>query len=103
MSSTDHEKLMARILAEVTDALPRAVWNKIVPADPEIAKYQTRTFQGHAGNWRIVVVDFDIEDQGFPPGSRGYDGAATDLHTVIHLPRDLAEHAFKLAEKNHGT
>lgn len=102
MSSTDPEKFTAQILAEITDALPRAVWDEIVSDDLEIAKYQARTFRGHVDNWRLVVIDFDIEDQGFPPGSRGYDGAATGGNTVIHLPRALAERAFKLAAKNHG-
>jgi hypothetical protein len=45
-----------------------------------------------SGEFRVVVVSFEVE------GSRGYDGAATRVNTVIHLTRELAEKAFKIAE-----
>jgi len=55
---------------------------------------------------KFEIFEFDIEDQGFPPGSMGYDGAVTSKDLggiggalIVHLPRALAEKAFKAAEK----
>lgn len=64
---------------------------------PKEAK--AKAFMGSADGWVFNVVAFSIEDQGFPPGSRGYDGTGTKQTTILRLPRPLAEKAFKLAEK----
>lgn len=58
-------------------------------------------FLAHTKNWNFVVVEFSIEDQGFPPGSKDYDGTAVRGSTIMHLTRELAELAFKKA-KEHG-
>ena len=51
-------------------------------------------------NWNFVVAEFGIEEQGFPPGSKGYDGTAHKAGTIIHLTRELAELAFKKADRH---
>ena len=51
--------------------------------------YTGRTESG----WSLLVVSFGIEDQGFPSGSRGYDGTAWRDGAVVHLSRELAEKA----------
>ena len=51
-------------------------------------------------NWNFVVVEFGIEDQGFPPGSKGYDGTAVRGSTIMRLTRELAEFAFKKAKEH---
>jgi len=64
-----------------------------------------KSILAHTHTWNYVLVEFDIEDQGFPPGSKGYDGTAFKAGTVVHLPRELAELAFKKAkeqEKKNG-
>jgi hypothetical protein len=49
----------------------------------------------------FVVASFCIEKQGFPTGSRGYDGTVMNPKelAVIRLPRDLAEKLCKDAER----
>lgn len=69
-------------------------WEKIAPP-PEVG--DSRCFTGTAGSWRFVLVDFEIESQGFPKGSRGYDGTAVSGTMVIRLPRDIAREGFERA------
>jgi len=59
---------------------------------------------GKTKNMTFVLVEFDIESQGFPPGSKGYDGTASDpkSEAIMRLPRPLAERAFKRARKQLG-
>ena len=72
-------------------------WERMEIADSETAI----GFCGKYSSWRIIVTEFDTEDQGFPPGSKAYDGAVNDVEKgmVIRLPRELAEKAFKIALK----
>lgn len=56
-----------------------------------------RGWMGSAAGWVIAVFDFDIEPQGFPKGSRGYDGSARKENTVYRLTRGQAERAVKRA------
>lgn len=62
----------------------------------------TQAYTGQAEGWTFQVVAFPIEDQGFPPGSRGFDGTGTitlgGRGTLLRLTRPLAEKAVKLAE-----
>lgn len=59
-------------------------------------------YTGAANGWRFIVVAFSTEDQGFPPGSLGFDGTGTTKlggkPTILRLTRELAEKAFRLAE-----
>lgn len=86
---------MKEVLAEAEAALAAVQnWTQdIRGAGPEVRAYKTRAFIGSAGGWNFVIVDFDIEDQGFPPGTRGYDGVARHdgNGVVLHLPRELAQ------------
>jgi hypothetical protein len=93
---------MASILQEADNALLAVQnWqNVLMPEAPPNLK--PRAYKGSANGWTFLVVSFSIEDQGFPKGSRGYDGTGTRSAmgmpvTVMHLPRDLAEKAVKLA------
>lgn len=64
---------------------------------------QSDLYTGSADGWFFTVCDFDIEDQGFPKGSRGYDGAGRSDGTVLHLTRELAQRAFeKAVEQSRG-
>jgi hypothetical protein len=62
---------------------------------------EARCYQGRTERWQISVVAFDIEPQGFPKGSLGYDGAASSMSEglVLRLTREQAERAFKKATK----
>ena len=51
----------------------------------DVAQYDPVTFIGEGGGWRIVVVSFSIEDQGFPKGTRGYDGTAKSSCAVVKI------------------
>jgi len=55
--------------------------------DPE-NKHDARGFIGTVDDLRMVIVSFDIEDQGFPPGYRGHDGTVMDGSTILRLTRD---------------
>lgn len=62
----------------------------------------SQAYTGQAHGWTFQIVAFSIEDQGFPPGSRGFDGTGTIVlggkGTLLRLTRVLAEKAVKLAE-----
>jgi hypothetical protein len=67
------------------------------------APHGSQGYTGSANGWDFIVMAFSIEDQGFPPGSRGFDGAGTIVHgvgagTIMRLTRELAEKAYRLAE-----
>lgn len=49
-------------------------------------------FSGIAPGFMVTAAEFDISDQGFPVGSRGYEGVVSfpAENTIIRLPRDLA-------------
>lgn len=59
-------------------------------------------YVGSGGEWTITVARFSIEDQGFPPGSVGYDGALRKGTTIVHMTREVAERLFKRAEREHN-
>jgi hypothetical protein len=62
--------------------------------------YNTKCYIGTVSKSRFLVASFDIEDQGFPPGSRGYDGSHTKRNTITRLTREQAERLCKDAESN---
>jgi hypothetical protein len=90
---------LRRLLVEIERVLPAVTWEPLDRADPihKPTDPTMVTYQGVTEGWGFSVVSFDIEPQGFPPGSRGYDGAGVHDGTVIRLTRELAERAFKLA------
>jgi hypothetical protein len=89
---------MVEMLKEIEEDLPSVKWNQQKPLKaPQAAVFYTGKSKG---GWDLLAISFDIEDQGFPPGSKGSDGSATKEGTVMHLTRELAERAFKLAEKH---
>jgi hypothetical protein len=88
-----HKEEMEDALRRASAAIEEATWSPLPDAPPG-----GRAFLGLTPNWRFTVMDFDIEPQGFPAGSRGYDGAGVEqMMNVLHLTRELAEKAFKLA------
>ncbi len=90
---------MKMLLEQVEKALPLVKWEKTDGPTEHEAKF----FQGMAEGWSFTITSFDIAYQGFPEGSRGYDGAGTSGKAIMRLTRELAEKAFKLAEEQHGT
>lgn len=97
MKNDSKRQQMMDYLKEVESVLP-----KITNWKPEMRDdmpAHARAFTGSAEGWKVVVVDFDISDQGFPPGTRGYDGAAHNFveGVVLHLSRELAEKALQFA------
>ena len=68
MSDDKEFRIMAELLEEVESILPKVDnWLPHIRSDlPEDA----RAFVGSYDGWKLVIVDFDIENQGFPPGSR---------------------------------
>jgi len=57
----------------VDEAIEKAEWVRIKndPGSVNAEFYQGAT----KGGWVLNAAVFDIEDQGFPKGTRGYDGA----------------------------
>ncbi len=91
---------MQLILDEIEALLPEVNWTRDAKdQEPEAKMHDARFFTGEAGGWKLVITDFDITDQGFAPGSRGYDGAGNNLSKgiVIHFTRELAAKAIALA------
>lgn len=72
-------------------------WKPLTSAPPG-----SQAYTGQADGWTFNIVAFSIEDQGFPKGSRGFDGSGTIVlggrGTMLRLTRELAEKAVKLAE-----
>lgn len=92
---------MRDILSEIERVLPSVTWRSISIEDTGIdIRTKPVGYAGTIGDWRFVAVSFGIEDQGFPKGTRGYDGAATKSGVVCRFTREIAERAFKLAQGN---
>lgn len=92
---------MAEVLIDANQALDKVTnWKRdIREMDSEVTAYKMRAFVGTADGWHFVITDFSIEDQGFPEGSRGVDGAANNHEKVLvlHLTRELAQKGLNLA------
>jgi hypothetical protein len=86
-------------LEAIEKALPAVKWEKTDGPPDHDGKY----FQGMADGWSFTVVSFETESQGFPPGSRGYDGAAASGKAIVRLTRELAEKAYNLAVQQCGS
>lgn len=98
MSSQDNQMQMIW-LAEIETDLPIAKWTLIDGPTRETNITGVLVYEGSTSRWRFTVCSFNIESQSFPPGSRGYDGAAVKPGVVLHLTRELAAQAVILAEK----
>ena len=82
-------------LKEIVEAAKHAKWESApVPDDTT----SSQAYVAETETWRITVVSFDIEPQGFPKGSRGHDGAAAGDGMLIRLPREVAEQVFEIAK-----
>ena len=86
--------MFEKMLREIDEDMREAKWESKEAPDGLDAK----AYKGTSSRWEFVVVDFSIEDQGFPKGSRGYDGVARLGEVILHLPREVAEAAFRFAE-----
>jgi hypothetical protein len=86
---TDSIELMAIWMAELEKLIAAGGIEWMEEIDHEDARF----FIGKKDDWAILVVPFSIEDQGFPVGSRGYDGTATNRAegVVMRLTRGQAE------------
>lgn len=77
-------------------------WERVPPEAsgmPDAKGYQVRNHQG----WTVVVFQFSIEDQGFPPGSVGYDGAVRFESTIVHCTREVAKELWLVAHIKAGS
>jgi hypothetical protein len=95
--SPDPATEMRDLLAEIDRVLPMVKWkrckdNRTTPP--------SEFFEGTTHEWYFVSASFSIEEQGFPPGSRGYDGIGRKGSTVIRFTRPLAERVFKEAARH---
>lgn len=98
---------MKETLREAGEALEKVTdWHRDLTAEqaPQIQHLKMRAFVGTYHSWRFVITDFSIEDQGFPPGSRGVDGAVsnTNKSLILHLTREMAQRGLELALKAYG-
>lgn len=98
--------MMQAVVKEAAEAIEKVDnWSRDIRGhqDPSVRMHDARFFQGAYGAWSFTVCDFDITDQGFPKGSRGYDGAGRKPGVVLHLTRELARRAVERAlEQNKG-
>lgn len=87
-----------KLLREVDQAILDAKWVAV----PEFEDHPgTRGFTGVTTGWILTAVCFPIEDQGFPPGSLGYDGVASCFRpaAVVHMTREQAQRAVERANE----
>ena len=96
------QESMRSMLREIAEAAPAAVWTQL-PMEDTVTDSAVRAYQGTVLPWVFMVISFDIENQGHPKGSRGYDGTAVRTGAILHLTRELAERLYKLAEEKAGT
>lgn len=92
-----------QVLEEITKALRGDVAWKGTDVPTPKGTAPARGFKGWYNNeWLFLVVEFDIEPQGFPPGSKGYDGTASNMKkgAIIRLTTELAREAFLAAERS---
>lgn len=85
---------MNSILVEVEQALPKTKWTRTREVDDR--RDDAVFYKGESeSGWRFTIVAFGCtpDFQNF----EGYDGAAHKDGVVMHLTRELAEKAFKLA------
>ena len=91
---SDVKELLAEIEKEIEEGTILEATVKELPEQPGamgcIGRMKSLTF---------ILVEFDIEGQGFPPGSKGYDGTIVRGGTIMRLPRELAEKLYKKAAK----
>jgi len=81
------------------DLIDKAEWHELPPpTGPTTAEAHSGVVHRPTGVVFVTVVAFDIEPQGHPPGSLGYDGAIGGPGGVVRLTREQAERAFKLAK-----
>lgn len=89
--------MIQKLLNEIEAVLPSVRWERADgPSD-----HDARFFHGTASGWNFTLCSFDVAYQGFPEGTRGYDGAAASGKAIVRLTRELAEQAIKLAEAQH--
>ena len=93
-------ELTAELLGEIDAEIPSVTDWVLQPGIENDETHDARVWKGHGPHgWVFTVISFSIEDQGFPPGSRGVTGAARKENVVMHLTRELADKAIKLAEE----
>lgn len=90
------------LLKEIEQVLPTVTWKESA-CSGEAAEYAARFHEGAVDGWHFVLCTFSIEDQGFPAGSRGWDGTARKGSVVLRLPHELANKAVQLAENKGST
>lgn len=81
------------VLRVLHEAIEKAAWS--------LARDQpgpgTLAYEGVGGNWRFLVVGFEAEGDAF-----AYDGTGvttTGGPVVVRMTREIAEKAFRLAQK----
>ena len=92
-----------RIFAEAERLAPNWPWKKVAPESigPAPVAYAGYNVLSHEG-WTVIVFQFGIEEQGFPKGSVGYDGAVRFNNTIVHCTREVAERLWHVAHQKVG-
>ena len=91
---------MIELLKEAEERLKLklvSIERQTFPNNPDAISLKAEVKGG--GCW--VTASFPIEDQCFPPGSRGYDRTYVRGPNSIHLTPELAEKAYKAIEAAH--
>ena len=60
-------------------------------------------YQATAKDFHVMAIGFDIENQGFPKGTLGYDGVISQGTTITRTTRFVAEMLFKKAKSQETT
>jgi len=97
-------EMMAELLREIDRELPSVIWKPTEDAGLIGGQHQVQAYEGKTeSGWVFLAISFEIESQGHPKGSRGYDGVGRVGQTVIRFTRALAERAFKIAQAKIST
>jgi hypothetical protein len=86
---------------EVERELHALTWREDENIKASDTEHKARGLVGESVTCNAAVVRFDLESQGFPPGSFGYDGAITLISkgAVVRFTRETAEKVFTKAEE----
>lgn len=92
---------IAVVLTAIEAAVEKATWTlDTLPMPEPVVALAGKLVIGASPEWVFTLISFSIEDQGFPPGSRGAE--MTARHTrepwVIRCPRPIAERARVLSD-----
>jgi hypothetical protein len=99
MNNAELRAEIERLFAVVRQKLNEVEW---VADELRENELKGKAYCGAHHDFRLCVVSFSLEEQGFPRDTFGYDGALSIDGTVVRLTREFAKKLFTIAEEQSG-